>query len=145
MEIDRPIEDVFRLTNDHVAEWSVIFVEDEVVDENPEGVGTIFRTVTEGNGKRMEFQGVVTRYEPPHCSAVLMAGDLFNIEAEYTFEDLSGRTRVTQRSNVTGKGAIKWILLLFGWLMNKSSCKAVEKELHSLKKFCEEYPGPTAS
>jgi hypothetical protein len=57
VEIDRPIDEVFRLTNDHVAEWSIIVVEDEIIDKKPEGVGTTFRTVTEDHGKRMEFQG----------------------------------------------------------------------------------------
>ena len=144
VEIDRPIEDVFRLTNDRIAEWSILVVEDEVIDETPEGVGTTFRTVTEENGKRMEFQGVVTRYEPPHVNAVRMTGKMFDIEAEYTFEDLSGRTRVTQRSNVTGKGFFRLFLVLVGWMMNKASCKALDKELNSLKRFCEEQPSTAA-
>lgn len=138
IEIDRPIDDVFRLTNDHVAEWSIVVVEEEVLDKKPEGVGTTFRTVTEDHGKRMEFQGIVTQYDPPRFSAVRMTGEMFDIEAEYTFEDLAARTRVTQKSNVTGKGFFKIFLFLFGWLMNKSSCKALEKELNSLKTFCEE-------
>jgi hypothetical protein len=35
LEIDRPIDEVFRLTCDHVAEWSTIVVEDESVETNP--------------------------------------------------------------------------------------------------------------
>lgn len=88
VEIDRSIEDVFRLTNDHVAEWSIIVVEDEVLEETPDFVGSSFRTVTEENGRRMEFQGTVTHYKPPH-----------------------------------------------------ECCRALEKELNSLKQFCENY-GP---
>jgi hypothetical protein len=51
IEIDRPIEDVFRLTLDHVPEWSLTVIEDEVLEENSEGVGTTFRIVTEEHGK----------------------------------------------------------------------------------------------
>lgn len=138
VEVDRPIDEVFRLTNEHVADWSTIVVEDDVLEENPEGVGTTFRTVTEENGNRMEFQGVVTRHDPPHSSAVRMTGKAFDIEVEYTFEDLGGRTRVTQISNVAGKGFFKVFLALFGRLMSKSSCRALRKELDSLKRFCEE-------
>ena len=141
--IDRPIDEVFRLTTDHVAEWSIIVVEDEVIDEKPEGVGTTFRTVTEENGKRMEFQGVITRRDPPHVSAIHLTGDMFDIDAEYKFEDLSGSTRVTTRSSVTGKGVIKWLFFLFGWLMNKSGCTAQNNELNSLKNFREQYSGST--
>jgi hypothetical protein len=61
VEIDRPIDDVFRLTNDHVAEWSIIVVDNEVIDRKVDGVGTTFRTVTEDHGKRMESQGVGPR------------------------------------------------------------------------------------
>jgi uncharacterized protein YndB with AHSA1/START domain len=145
VEINRPIEEVFLLTNNHVAEWSIIVVEDEVLDAKPEGVGTTFRTVTEDHGKRMEFQGIVTRYEPPHVSAVQLTGSMFDIETEYTFEDLAGRTRVTQTAVVHGKGLFWWFMVLFGWLMNKSHCKASEKELESLKRFCENHPGSAAN
>ena len=143
VEIDRPIDEVFKLTLEHVPEWSIVVVEDEVIeDKDNGGVGTRFRIVTEEKGKRMVFQGVVTKYEPPHLSAIHMTGDMFDIDAEYTFEDLGGRTRVTQRSGVTGKGFMKLFFLCFGWLMKKSSCEATENELNSLKKFCETYPVP---
>ena len=138
IEIDRAIEDVFRLTRNHVAEWSITVVEEEVLDEKPDGVGTTFRTVTENHGKRMEFQGIVTRYDPPHAYAVQMTGDMVDIETEVTFEDVSGRTRVTQRANVTGKGALGLFLFLFGWMMKQSHCKASAAEFESLKRYCED-------
>lgn len=137
IEIDCPIDEVFRLTNDDVAEWSIIVVEDEMLEEKPGGVGTTFRMVTEDRGSRMEFEGLITRHEPPHVNAIHMKGKMFDIEAEYTFEDLSGRTRVTQVSSVTGKGLFKVFLAFFGWTMKKSSCKALENELNSLKQYCE--------
>jgi len=137
VEIDRPIDEVFQLTNDHVAEWSTVVVEEEVIGKKPEGVGTTFRTVTEDHGRRMEFDGVVTQYDPPRASAVRLTGDTFDIVAEYTFDDLDGRTRVTQQSSVNGKGLFKVFLVLCGWMMKKSSCRALEKELLGLKAFCE--------
>lgn len=137
VEIDRPIEQVFEYTNGHVAEWSKVVVEDEMLDEKPEGVGSTFRCVTEDRGQRMEFQGLVTRYESPTASAVRLTGKQFDIEAEYFFEDLSGRTRVTQRSTVNGKGFVKLMFVLFGWAMSKSSCRALQEELDSLKSKLE--------
>lgn len=139
VEIDRPIEEVFELTNHHVAEWSVMVVEDEVLHGDGD-VGTTFRTVTEENGRRMEFAGVVTRHEPPFVNAIMLSGDSFDIECEYTFEDLGGRTRVQQHSRVTGKGFFRIFLWLFGWAMRRSSGRALENEFASLKRFCEESP-----
>ncbi len=138
--IDRPIEQVFKLTNDHVPEWSIVVVSEEVIEKTPQGVGTKFRTVTEDYNRTMEFDGTVTKYDPPHASTVELKSDAFDIVAEYTFEEVIDKTRVTQKSVVTGKGFFKVILWAMGWTMRSSSCKALQKELDSLKSFCERHP-----
>ncbi len=90
----------------------------------------------------MEFLGTVTAYERPNHSAVHLEGDAFSIDAIYQFESVSGNeTRVTQNSKVTPKGILKIFFLLFGWMMQKANCKATQKELDSLKAFCESYEG----
>ncbi|MEM9644724.1 MAG: SRPBCC family protein [Planctomycetota bacterium] len=139
IEIDRPIDEVFVYTNDQVAEWSLTVVED-VPDGDKKGVGETFRCVTHKDGERMEFQGVVTAWEPPIRSAIQLIGKSFDIEAEYRFEDLDGRTRVTQESDVSGKGFVRLLFFLFGWAMNKQGCKAVAEELQSLKTHLEGSP-----
>ncbi len=141
VEIDRPIDEVFEYTNNHLAEWSLTVVEDEAIGEKSEGVGSQFRCVTEDHGRRMEFEGVVTRHEPPHVSAIHMTGQYFDIDAEYFFERLGERTRVTQRSSVAPKGFLRIAFLLFGWTMKKASCRALENELNNLKRLLEEGAG----
>lgn len=136
--IDRRMEDVFRLTTEHVAEWSDIVEEDYVVEEkNGGGVGTTFHTVTNDRGQRMDFVGIITRHEPPRLHAIEMTGKSFDLEVEYRFDELAGQTQVTQRSAVKGKGLVGLFLLLGGWAMRKSSCRALQKELDNLKAFCE--------
>lgn len=143
--INRPIDEVFRLMNDHVAEWSIIVVEDETIEDTG-GVGTRFRTVTEERGKRMEFEGVVTKWEPPTASSIEMSGKMFDIFADYTLEDLGGtQTVVTQNSRVKGKGVFGLFLTVFGGMLKKSSCKALDAELNSLKDFCESYEPAAAT
>lgn len=137
VEIDRPIDEVFEYTLENVPEWSITVVEDEVIEQTPDRVGTTFRCVTEDHGKKMVFQGLVTRHDPPTFSACQLIGDMFDIDLEYEFEDLSGRTRVTQWSNVKPKGFLKVIFALFGWAMKKSGCKAADNELNSLKSILE--------
>lgn len=141
VEIDRPIDEVFEYTNNHVAEWSLTVVEDEMIERKPERVGSTFRCVTEDHGKRMEFQGVVTSYDPPHLSTIYLTGQQFDIDAEYRFEDLGGKTRVMLQSIVTPKGLLRVAFFLFGWMMKKSGCKAMENELASLKRLLEEGAG----
>jgi hypothetical protein len=139
VEIDRPIEQVFELTNRNVSKWSITVVEDEVIEDRNDGdVGTKFRIVTEERGKRMEFAGEVTEHRPPHSTRSKMVGPYFDIDALYLFEDLrNGRTRVTQKSTVTGKGFFKVMLFLMSGFIKKSSCDAGQKELDSLKAFVE--------
>lgn len=137
IDINRPIDEVFRLTTNHVEEWSIVVVEDEVIAEKPEGVGTTFRTVTEDRGKRMEFEGVITRFDPPRASAIRLINKILVIETEFSFEDLGTATRVTQTATVSGRGFTWLLMIIFGWLMNKSNCDASRNELESLKRFCE--------
>ena len=140
IEIDRPIDEVFTYTNEKVAEWSLTVVEDTLIEEK-DGVGTTFLCVTEEKGRRMEFQGLVTVWEPPTRSAITLTGKMFDIDAEYRFEDLGGRTRVTQESTVYGKGFVKVMFFLFGWLMKKQGREAVNHELESLKSKLESGAG----
>lgn len=137
IDIERSIAEVFEFTTTRCEEWSSMVVEDELTSAPPMGVGSTFRTVTEDRGRRMEFQGTVTRHEPPTVHEVRMKGEQFEIVALYTFEDQGGSTRVTQQSTVTGKGLIRVMFMLFGSMMRKSSCDALEKELQQLKKMLE--------
>jgi len=137
VDIDRPIEEVFEATGQDLCEWSVTCVEEELIEETPEGVGTTFRLVTEDRGRRMEFQGVVTRHEPPTVSEVHLVGPAFDLDVLYTFEDLGGRTRVTQESRIRGKGLWRPMVFLMTVFMRKSSCDAQQNELEALKAHCE--------
>lgn len=137
VEIDRPIDEVFHYTNDHVIEWSETCVSEELIEEHPDVVGSTFRMTTADRGREMVFEGVVTRYEEPRLSAVHLAGSTFDLDVAYTFEDLGGRTRVTQQSNVIGKGVTKVFLFVLGPLMRRTHCDAQGRELASLKSHCE--------
>ena len=138
VEIERHIDDVFRLTIDHVAEWSDVVIEDEIIDETPDVVGTTFRSVTDTNGTRMEFQGMITTFDPPYQHCVHLTGKQFDILVDYQFESLTPeRTLVTQSSQVTGKGLMKLLFSLIGKFASKASQDAVHKELNNLKSFCE--------
>lgn len=136
--INRPCEEVFELTLRDVSRWSSIVVDDYVVEDVDDGdIGTRFHSVTEDRGHRMEFEGLVVAHQPPNLHRIEMIGSHFLMEVEYNFEAEGDRTRVTQTSWVHGKGLAKIVFALGGWLMQRSSCKAVQRELELLKNFCE--------
>jgi len=137
--IERPIEEVFQITLRSVPEWSQVVIEERLIEDiNDGGVGTRFRTVTMSSGQQMEFEGIVTHLDPPYSAASTLTGQNFDIEVAYSFEQVDSQTRVTQWSNVKGKGFFKLILLLMGGLMKRGSCEALQKELNSLKMYCEQ-------
>ena len=140
IEIQCPIDEVFRLTNEHVAEWSLTVISDELVEQTVDGIGTRFRTVTEGHGQRKEFDGVVTAYDPPFRNRIYLTGKSFNLDIDYQFQVTGDGTRVTQIVDVQPKRILKVLFGLFGWLMQKASCEEAMKELESLRAFCESRP-----
>lgn len=139
IEIERPIQEVFDYTVNNVAEWSLVVVEDEPLDDKPLGVGSTFRFATEERGHRMEFTGEVARHDPPTAHVAEMKSKQFDITGDYTFESLGdARTRVTLRSTVQPKTFfIKLLFFVTSFFVNRANCKATAKELQSLKKLLE--------
>ena len=142
VEIDRPIDEVFHRTLNNVSDWSITCIEDELIEETPEGVGTRFRIVTEDRGQKMEFHGQVTEQDAPRMSRCEMVGKSIDLDVIYTFDETSTGTRVTQQTHAKGKGFLKVMLPLMGWMMKKSTCTAQQAELQSLKTFCESRSDP---
>ena len=50
VDINRPLPEVFRYTNENVSDWSITVVENEVLEETPEKVGSRFRMLNPGQG-----------------------------------------------------------------------------------------------
>ena len=58
VEIDKPIAEVFDYTVNNVAEWSVTVVEEKVIEQTTDGVGSRFHVLTrDPGGKPMELDG----------------------------------------------------------------------------------------
>lgn len=138
VEIEAPIDHVFEVATKRVVEWSEIVVEEEILHETPEGVGSTFRVVTVDRGQRMEFAGKVLEMDRPHLNVAEMIGKQFDIHVHTTLKDLGGRTLLTQVSTVNGKGFFKVMFALMGWMMKKSNCDALDKELAGLKALAEQ-------
>lgn len=100
--------------------------------------------MTSEHARKMRFEGVVTRYEPPTASGIQMEGDAFRLTADYTFEQVDQITSVTQTSTVNGKGIFRILIPATGLLMRKSNYQALQDALNRLKMYCEGPAGHTA-
>ena len=86
-----------RIVNEDVLQWSSYIVERDMFDDGkPMGVGKRFRTVAADRGNRIEYNGLVTAYEPPCVLALKLTSPTFDTETAYAFESVGRSTRVSQ-------------------------------------------------
>ena len=140
MEIQAPPDRVFSWLDESskVMQWIEGYTEHEDLELKPEKVGSTFRQIYTENGKPMEFHGTVTAYEANRRVACNLTSKGFDIDVDYTLEDLGGSTRVTQDSEVTFKGFMKLLGFILGPLCKKAGEKKLCEDFGRLKKLCEQ-------
>jgi hypothetical protein len=138
IDIDAPPARVFKwiFEPDRNKLWLPNLVEAEVLKAVPGEVGSTFRQVYVENGRRLEMFGTVTGYEQDRYLACEITGP-FLLRVDYRLEDLGGRTRVTQNSEVTMKGFMKIIGILLAPMMKKMAAKNSGSVFSKLKQFAE--------
>src|SRR5690606_26229102 len=109
----------------------------EDLTKTPNVVGSTFRHVYIERGKRMEMQGEIVAHEPPRRLAITLAGP-FDLHVGYLLDDLGGRTRLTQHSDVRFKSrAMSIVAALMRPLIKKTSSKQAEESFGKLKRLIE--------
>jgi carbon monoxide dehydrogenase subunit G len=138
IEIDAPPAVVFKWIHDPACNrrWLPNLVEAEVLKSEPGEIGSRFRQVYVENGRRMEMTGTVTGYEKDRYLACELTGP-FLLRVDYRLEDLGGRTRVTQNSDVMMQGFMKIIGVLLKPLMKKVAAKNAGEAFSKLKQLAE--------
>ncbi len=138
IDIDAPPARVFKWIFESELNklWLPNLVEAEVLKSVPGEVGNTFRQLYVENGRRMEMFGTVTGYEKDRYLACEITGP-FLLHVDYRLEDLGGRTRLTQNSEVTMKGFMKIIGFLLGPMMKKMAAKNSGSSFSKLKQLAE--------
>jgi uncharacterized protein YndB with AHSA1/START domain len=139
IEIDAAPEAVFRFLDnpDNGMKWLPNITENENLEETDEKVGSRFRQVYVENGRRMEMFGTITEYEQDRRMAMEITGDLFDLDVDYRLEDLDGRTKVIQNSEVHFKGMMKIMGFFMGLFSKLSSKKREDPSFAKLKELIE--------
>lgn len=140
IEIDAPPAQVFQWLEDpeRLKQWLPNLVENERDASTATGTGSKFRQVYVENGRRMEMQGEVTQFERNRHLACDIRGEVFDLFVDYRLEDLGGRTRLTQESEVRFRNAMMRIVgAVLKPLMKKSSMKQLESSFVKLKALAE--------
>ena len=145
IDIERPREDVFAFLDDekNLPKMVPNLVDQGLIHETPEKVGTTFWHVYEENGRRMRMTGVVTEHRPPERMAVKLDGAFFGLEVAYELEELGPTsTRLTQLSDARFKHVFKLMGVLFGRKMEREGKQAQVETFARMKAMIEE--GPSA-
>ena len=139
IEIDaRPSQVFYWLDDpDRVMKWVSNLVENEELHQTANRIGSTFRQVVDENGRRLELQGSVTGYEPDQRLAVHLQGKDFELDVDYRLEELAGRTRLTQHSQVRFRGLMKPMGLLMRPFFRKAALKQLDQNFAKLKDLCE--------
>lgn len=132
--IDRPAHDVFTFVADleNLPKWNYAIEETRKTSDGPVGVGTTYRQVR-SVPTRSEETLRVTEMHPDRRLAV--HGDLgpFVATLSYEFEDVGGRTRLTNTADLEGRGLTK----LAGPIVSGRVREAVAANLGVLKQLLE--------
>ncbi|HET9220564.1 MAG TPA: SRPBCC family protein [Terriglobia bacterium] len=139
IDINASPERVFPWIDDpkRLGAWLPSLVENEMLRQTDNKIGSSFRQVYLERGRRMEVWGVVTAYEPNRRLACQIRGEAFDLDVDYRLDDLDGRTRLTQNSEVRMKGVFKVVGFLMSPLMRKASTKQAEDGFLKLKTLAE--------
>ncbi len=138
--INAPAEIVFPWLedNDRIKQWVPNLIEDEALVETPEKVGSKFRQVFLEQGKRMEMTGEITAYTENERMRVDMAGEMFDLDVDYTLVALSStQTEVTQDSVIKFKGFMKIFAPIMALMAKFSSNNAQDQAHQKLKELAE--------
>ena len=140
LEIDATPEQVFLWLDDNerLMKWLPNIVENENLEVTDDNVGSTFRQVYLEKGRRMEMHGTVTAYERNRRLACEITGDAFDLDVDYLLEDVDGRTKLTQYSEVHMKGFFRIVGFLMGPIIKKTSSNQADGSFTKLKQLVEE-------
>jgi carbon monoxide dehydrogenase subunit G len=132
VEINRPVEQVFRYMNDpnNLTKWLGGLVEITPLTNGEARVGSKTRQVFEENGRKIEMIEEVVIYEPNRRVKIKGASKMFDLTADYQLHDLGGRTRIDYETEVQMNGLL---FKLLDMLMAGSGRKKLAEDFARLK------------
>jgi uncharacterized protein YndB with AHSA1/START domain len=136
VEINRPVEEVFSYVAnpENLPEWSGLVLEVHKETQGQPEVGDRFTTVAKFLGRRFETPFERRTYEPNRrYSDRAAGGPIPDQDWTYTFEEVSGGTRITRAAEGEPGGFFR----LAGPLLERAGRRQVRADLGNLKDLLE--------
>lgn len=125
--IDRPIEDVFDFIadNENDPRWCPSVEEIRQIAGNGAGPGSRYRMRHAPGGMKFEATVEIVESNRPHSLKWIMTDSGHTLHGTYELQEMNGKTRVTQTSQITFEG---WVRIP-GLFMKRFIARDVQNEL----------------
>jgi len=138
IEIEAPIERVWPLVADdqNLARWMDGLKETTYPDGLDKGraVGTRFVQRIQEGGRVQTYEGRVTAYDPPSHLGITVGNRAFEMQVDYRFIDLGGRTRLDYSAQMVRAGLfVRLMSTLFGAVTRR----ILRRQMAKLKALAE--------
>lgn len=138
LEIAAPIERVWTLVDDeaNLRKWMDGLEETTYPDgfDPTRAVGTRFVQRIREGGRVQSYEGRVTAYAPPNHLGIVIGNRAFEMQVDYRFTDLGGRTRLDYSAVMVRGGVfVRLMTTMFGWITRR----ILHRQMAKLKAVAE--------
>lgn len=108
-----------------------------IIINKPEKIGTTFTEVIEEDGKRLEMQGMITKYIENRIIGFHLESKIHEFDVSYSLEGINKASRIAVELVIKWKFPMNFVSLFIGKKIEKNLLKKLEAEVLALKKICE--------
>ena len=139
VEIEASVETVFHWVVDPecVVQWLNHLADFDFLDDASAGVGAKFLQSWDDDGDNSQISGTITEYIENERYCIHLIGKGFQVDVEYRFKDIEGRTRLMQKTTFDYKGIMKMIEKVVGGKIRRSYEDEAKRNLARLMELCE--------
>jgi len=137
IDVDKPIDEAWKVFMDEskMPEWLTGFQSMELIEGEPQTVGSKHRMVFEERGKEMIFIETVNAIEPPNEFSFTLDHESMASDMKMTLESIGeDKTRISSHTDMQAKTLMWKIMMLF---MKGSMRKRQNQQFDKLKGLIE--------
>ena len=138
-EINRPVEEVFQLFNDHnrLSEWLTEVKSFESITETEDKVGSKYKLMVDNDGKIVELIETLTGYKENETLEIDFTAGWMHKYNHFTFEKSDNGTKIIAKYSIEGTNPFARSLFLF---FTKTFQEIDSTNLSRFKTFAEKQP-----
>jgi len=138
-EISQPPEMVFPWIEDpeKAMQWQKNVKGGEIIEENPNKIGTTFKEVIEEGGNRLEMYGSITKYVKDKIIGFHLVSKIHEFDVSYAVEEIENATKLSIEARIRWKFPMNIVSIFLHKKMEEGLKKQLEQEVQELKKLCE--------